>query len=306
MKAARANERKSGAGLGWPWGWRLGLFIVLTAVFATGLGLIASLVWPPEPGSQWWGLGPLLGGLVLASWVMMSKVESSSLAALGLRPGRRAARQLLAGTGLGLLLVAIVVAAMLAGGWLYWTDASGDAGQWTRAAVGLIAFFGVAAFSEELAFRGYPFQVLAERLGPSAAVLLTAAAFSALHGWNPRVGWLALLNTALAGILLGMLYWRTYSLALVTGTHLGWNWAMGFAADLPVSGLELATPAYDANVSGPLLLTGGSYGPEGGLLLSAVTCAGVAWAAKTRWLTRDPDILAQRPLPERSSERTRA
>lgn len=291
---------------GWPWGWRLVLFGALTLVFAAGFGLLAGLAWSPAIRPEWWGLVPALAGLLAASWVMMSRVESSSLAALGMRAGRRAGADLLRGTGLGVLLIAIVVAAMAAGGWLHWSEAAGDAGQWTRAAVGFAAFFGLAAFWEELAFRGYPFQVLAEALGPVRAVLLTAAAFAGLHGMNPGIGWLALGNTALAGILLGVLYWRTYSLALVTGTHLGWNWAMSFAADLPVSGLALETPGYDASVGGPLMLTGGSYGPEGGLLLSVVSAAGIAWALKTRRLQRDPGVLSLRPLPERSSRRTLA
>jgi hypothetical protein len=60
---------------------------------------------------------------------------------------------------------------------------------------------------------------------------------------------------------------QTRSLWFATAVHLGWNWTMATLFDLPVSGLRLVdTPLYDASVHGPLWLTGGGFGPEGGLV----------------------------------------
>ena len=49
------------------------------------------------------------------------------------------------------------------------------------------------------------------------------------------------------------------------GLHLGWNWTLA-ALDAPVSGLELHVPLIDYYPGGPAWLTGGAFGPEGGVL----------------------------------------
>ncbi|MHC4788366.1 MAG: lysostaphin resistance A-like protein [Planctomycetota bacterium] len=273
------------------------VLLVLSAAFVMATALVGLV--STDSSSEWWTLLPAVAAAIAASWVMMSTVESSSLAALGLRIRVPAALDFVRGIGVGTIVVSLAVVALAAAGWVRWLPDTGSVWMLTRDGLVFACLFGVAAFWEELVFRGYPIQVLAEGLGSRPAVLLTAATFAALHGANPGIGWIGFTNTALAGILLGIMYLRTYSLALVTGTHLGWNWTMSFAADLPVSGLDWDTPAWDASIAGPVILTGGSYGPEGGLLLSAITILGIVWALRARWLTPDPEVVALGPLPER-------
>ncbi len=168
---------------------------------------------------------------------------------------------------------------------------------WAGAVARTALILGLAAFLEEILFRGYALQVVAEALGPASAIGVSAVGFGLAHSANPGVGRLAVLNTALAGILLGIMYWRTFSIRLVTGAHLGWNSVMSVAADLPVSGLVFGSPCFRADVAGPEIWTGGSYGPEGGLALTLVTLVGIAWAARTPRLRRAPSVLALHPLP---------
>jgi membrane protease YdiL (CAAX protease family) len=228
---------------------------------------------------------------------MMSKVESRSPAALGLLPGRRASRDVLLGAGIGMCLVGVVCLAMLGAGWIESPAFAPNPTRWILRAMEVTGVVLVAAFTEELAVRGYPFQVLAENLGPVGATVLTATLFALLHGWNPGVGWIALGNTFLAGILLGIMYWRTLSLWLVTGAHFAWNWTMGVAVGLPVSGVHFDLPGPRVRALGPASLTGGAYGPEGGWLLGLVTLAGIVWMARTPLLSRDPEVVALGPLP---------
>ena len=68
------------------------------------------------------------------------------------------------------------------------------------------------------------------------------------------------LNLVLAGVLLGLCYLRTRSLALPMGLHLGWNWTQGSLLGFGVSGLPSGgwwTPVYHGR---PLWLTGGRSG----------------------------------------------
>ena len=281
------------------WGWRLLLFVSLVFAIAAVLGrLTIWLVGPAPDVSRTFVRGLLIGlpAALVASWVMMSAVESRSLAALGLIPADfivDSVRGVLAGG----LLVAGALGVLAITGALRWEFVPVAPAVWLGSISKMALILGLAAFLEEILFRGYALQLTGEALGPVLGIGLSAVIFSAAHATNPGVGSLALFNTALAGILLGIVYWRTFSIWLVTGVHLGWNGAMSQAADLPVSGLVLGSPALQATVTGPEIWTGGSYGPEGGLAMTIVTFAGIAWAVRTPRLRRAPSVLALHPLP---------
>jgi hypothetical protein len=141
--------------------------------------------------------------------------------------------------------------------------------------VSLVVLFGV--IGEEMLFRGYAFQLLIGYLGPFATILPFAVLFAIAHMGNPgqssaTVAWVAPLNTALWGILLGYAFVRSGDLWLPIGLHLGWNWILpllganlsGFT--MGVTGLGLKSRSGDA-------WTGGAYGPEGGLFTTLLVIA---------------------------------
>lgn len=305
------------------WGWRLGLFLVLFLAVLLAAGLVLSqlpLGWSETTGMTA-GAAVSAAAALAASWLLAERVEGVPLAALGLPVDALLPRDLGRGFLLGAGLIGVAVAAMAAAGWVRWTgEPDGFAlGAFLASLVQVTVFLGVAAFLEELIFRGYPFQVVAEGLGGGWALALTSLAFAVAHAWNPGLGPGALLeeaspekviplvNIGLAGLVLGLAYWRTYSLWFATGVHLGWNWTMGFAADLPVSGLEpgaagyalFETPGFDAVLEGPALWTGGAFGPEGGLTVTLASLAGIAWLARTDALSRALRVRALGALPDR-------
>jgi hypothetical protein len=99
-----------------------------------------------------------------------------------------------------------------------------------------------------------------------------------LHLGNPNLSPVGIVNIALAGLFLGAVYLRTASLWWATGAHLGWNWTLGFLADLPVSGLEMVdSPLHEGVPKGTELLSGGAFGPEGSVVASAVLAL-AAWS----------------------------
>lgn len=281
------------------WAWRIVLFLSLLAAVSAVLGPLARiLIGPPETDADLVGrtLGVAVPAALGASWVMMSVVESRSLAALGLVPAR-----FFSDTGFGLVigvaLIGSVIGLLAITGSVSWTSDVAAGSAWPGWLLRMSLILGLAAFLEELLFRGYPFQVLGETAGPAAAVGATSVLFGAAHLPNPGVGSVALLNTALAGILLGIAYWRTFSIWLVTGIHFAWNGVMSLVADLPVSGLDFGSSGIRASVSGPTIWTGGSYGPEGGLALTLVTLLGIVWTIRSPRLRRTPTVLVLHPLP---------
>jgi membrane protease YdiL (CAAX protease family) len=245
-----------------------------------------------------WGAAAACAAAWLASWVMMSSVESRPPASLGLVVNARAARDGAAGFVFGFAVVSVVPLAMAAAGWLQLSGRIPATATVLWSTLYVTILLAVAALFEEIAVRGYAFQVLARARGPAVAIVSTALVFAGLHAANPGVGWTAIGNTLLAGILLGILYWRTLSLWWVTGTHFAWNWTMGVAVGLPVSGLDVGAPVVGVTAGGPGLLTGGDYGPEAGLLLTLATLCGIVWAVRTPRLSRDPEVLALGPMVE--------
>lgn len=226
---------------------------------------------------------------VAASVVVLRMDGRRTIAAIGLsRPG--AARGLGGGMLLGIAVVLPAVAiAVGAGGLRY----AAEGGTWIEYAAtgfwaGLVLL--VAAAGEEIAVRGYPLRVLVERWGPWPALAVTSAVFSVLHGANPNVGAVALVNILLAGVLLGLLCLKTGDLWWAVGAHAGWNLAAGFLADLPVSGIRLAdAPLIEVSGGGMAMWTGGDFGLEGGLGATLALGLAIPVVARTgivpsRWL----------------------
>jgi uncharacterized protein len=137
--------------------------------------------------------------------------------------------------------------------------------------VSLLLLFG--AVGEEMLFRGYGFQVLVKGIGPFATVLPVAVLFGLAHSQNLNFGPLALLNTVLWGVVLGYAYLRSGDLWLPIGLHFGWNWALPLlGANLSGFTMDVTGYAMHWELAGKIggLLSGGPYGPEGGLLTTAV------------------------------------
>lgn len=268
-----------------PWYLRLGLFGLALGVITIGFGWAARTAGFPGAGEGCptaWGPLPLVLSALVATWIPLAVLDGRPLSALGLSLDLRAGGRLVGGLGIGGAIVALSAGALALSGWLHWESTGFDPASWGRAALTITPFFFLAAFWEELLFRGYLLRVLAERFGSPVGIGITAVVFAAAHGANPEVSWLGLANTALAGILLGVVMDRTGSLWAVTGLHFAWNWAMSFAADLPVSGVVVDTPGYRALVTGPDLFTGGTFGPEGGLALTVATLVALGWVLRPR------------------------
>jgi hypothetical protein len=95
--------------------------------------------------------------------------------------------------------------------------------------------------------------------------------FGVFHGLNPNLTWLALLNIFLAGVVLAAGYLVTRSLWLPMAFHFSWNFVQGPILDFPLSGLD-TTGVLITRSGGNAWLTGGAFGPEGGLFSTAVLC----------------------------------
>lgn len=71
---------------------------------------------------------------------------------------------------------------------------------------------------------------------------------------------------------MGAAYVATRKLWLPMGLHFGWNYAAGGLFSTEVSGSNTPQGLLDAATSGPALLTGGTFGPEGSVI-AVVACS---------------------------------
>jgi membrane protease YdiL (CAAX protease family) len=231
------------------------------------------VIWP-----SLFTLAALLAGYKLLTLAL----DRRPLGSVGLAFCGRWPAELGLGLSVGALMIAAVAGLERLLGLAQFSLNSAPPERFVAWGAGTLGMLFVAATNEELVFRGYPFQRLAESLGAVAAVALFAGLFGLAHLGNPSRTWISTLNTMLVGIPLSIGYLRSRSLWLPVGLHFGWNFLQGFGLGLPVSGIGLPFSALKATVSGNELLTGGSYGPEGGLLTTGVIAAATVYLSLSK------------------------
>jgi len=155
----------------------------------------------------------------------------------------------------------------------------------------IVLVFG--AVGEEMLFRGYGFQVLVRAMGPFATILPFGVLFGLAHSPNLNFSALAFVNTTLWGILLGYSFIRSGDLWLPIGLHFGWNWIFPlFGVNL--SGFTILVTGFSVHWKVGALWSGGPYGPEGGLLTTAIVVALFFYLQKAP-VQQQPAFLLQDP-----------
>ena len=246
--------------------WRIALFVIVMlaallvcAGIESALNGFASHIGYKSLVSDW--NVPL--GILVATAVMLRWVEGKRWDYVGMDRGALRPPLLSAGLIYGLLPIAIPSVLLLMSGEL--RSVPSVPGSSLAAAGISFANLLPAAFGEELLLRGYVFAVLREALGWRRTLIATSVVFGLLHIPNPGSDAQSIVIVMLAGFFLGSIFLATRSLYAATAAHFVWNWFMAAGLHSPVSGLPVRAPGYQVIDAGPDWLTGGGWGPEGGL-----------------------------------------
>lgn len=220
-------------------------------------------------------------------------LDRRSFASLGLHMSHDAGRDLAIGIVMTCLMMGSIFALERSLGWLHvesfaWQTES--IGTVIRSVLLYAAICVLVGYKEELMSRGYHLQTIASGTSLVWGWIISSAVFGVLHLANPHANLLSVTGIILAGLFLGYAYIRTGSLWLSIGLHTGWNFFEGVVFGFPVSGLPFYTLPRIA-VSGPVLWTGGEFGPEAGMVLIPALVIGfvlIFMYAKDRSVTSVP------------------
>lgn len=277
-------------------GWRYMIHLVLVEIFLIGfMSLLRPLVIlkyghiPTSIGEDPYTLtalvvieelffGIFLMGLSL--WICGRFLDKRPLRDFGLRFSRRWWRDFVFGLFLGGFLMTLIFIVELSAGWItitgFFTAPHLPGYSFLLAILPKIAFAIGVGVREELWVRGYQLTNLAEgfsgkwlgkRGGLILATIVTSILFGLFHAANPNATVSSTIYIMVGGFLLATGYILTGELAIPIGLHITWNLFQNTIFGFPVSGYS-AYPAYFIALeqNGPDFMTGGSFGPEAGLL----------------------------------------
>ena len=260
-----------------PWRILLFLLLVVACVVVTTLTLRSFF----QPLHQITGVGGTGAAftatiaLLLAHWMTFESYDKRPWSFVGL--GRENAKPLTLLNGFALGAIPIALASLVLLGIGYMAVRQTPDGPWVAVAARILIVLLPAALYEELLMRGYAFATLREWLGAPAAVALTSIAFGLLHAANPGTTYTPLVVVTLAGVYLAVVLIATQSLFAAWIAHAAWNFVQAGVLHVPVSGLPMARPDYELVETGPDWLTGGEWGPEGGVMAAAAILAACAF-----------------------------
>ncbi len=278
---------------------RVGFFVLLVILGMTIFPILINLV--AGPGAYLINAAlSTFAAAAVANAIPLRIYERGQLSDIGLGWSSASRRNLALGIlgGIGSALIVLIAPILVRAAELEPVPDSRT--QWgSLLFVTLVLLFG--AVGEEMLFRGYGFQVLMNALGPYATILPVSVLFGLAHTSNQNVSTLGVVNTILWGILLGYAFLRSGDLWLPIGLHFGWNWTLPLLGQ-NLSGFTMGVTGYSMHWKTGVLWSGGAYGPEGGLLTTAVIGVLVYYLHRAPIQSQQPFLLKDVDVFSNSTE----
>ena len=209
--------------------------------------------------------------ILFAAYVMVRFVERRSFITLGFAP-THFVRDFALGLIIGILWLVVSLVIL----WLFGWITPQFTGQLNTSALFFAAFAMILnTIIQEVLARGYIFQTIQSQSNATWAVIVTSIIFVLYHAAGLQDNWLPAINIFCAGVLFGVAYYQTGNLWLPIAIHFAWNFLLGPVLGLSVSGQDLSNSWHIFTLQGPPLLTGGTFGVEGSLVVTVITLLAV-------------------------------
>ena len=274
-------------------GWRIIIQFVIFFLIISVFELLDSFLigyLPRSPFSQSKSvLVPLemLTAIFFSVWLAGKLIDKREFKDFGFNLTKSWWYDLTAGLVIGAILISFIFFTEFAAGWLLIVNNSQNGIEITTfvipIAICLISYI-LVGFYEELHIRGYILTNLSEGFNfnesnPKIAIIIATVFISLLfglaHAFNPNASLISSLCLTITSLVWASAYILTGKLAISIGIHITWNFFQGCIYGFPVSGISLGTSFISIQQNGPEIWTGGSFGPEAGLLCIVANFIGV-------------------------------
>ena len=217
----------------------------------------------------------LVGSIAVILWTRFN--EKRSLRSIGFQR-KNALRDYAIGMLVGLVMFSLVVGLNFLTGSMTIETATENLNLTGLRfiAIFFIGFLFQGAF-EEILLRGYFMVNIGAKHKTMTALIISSIAFAVMHGANPGISMLALVNLALIGVFFGLYIICFNNIWGACAIHSIWNFVQGHLYGISVSGMKVHESIFlSTSVPGKEFINGGAFGAEGGIATTIVTILSIA------------------------------
>ena len=132
--------------------------------------------------------------------------------------------------------------------------------------------------AEEIYIRGWLIPTISYHTNALLAILISATMFSYFHMNNNGASWFSTVHLFFFGVFTAVYALKRGNIWGPCGFHFAWNFLMGNVYGFHVSGFDSESSLIYFTTSNHTLITGGEFGPEGGIPGLVVCILALLWA----------------------------
>lgn len=206
--------------------------------------------------------------MIISIFIFWKKFDKKPIKNIGLINIKHGSRDLILGLIFGGLALTIVFFILYATGNVKFIGSFNNPSFSISALTGLILFIFVG-INEEMFARGYCFTALNQSTNKWIAIVVSSIIFAAMHSFNAGISFLSYVNLFLYALLAMYMTIKSKNLWMSIGFHITWNYFQGNVFGFLVSGNE-TNGIYTVRNTSDNIINGGSFGPEGGLVVTLI------------------------------------
>lgn len=209
---------------------------------------------------------------ILAVWFIIAKIQKRKMESIGFIK-KRAYNEYIRGIIIGFIMITTVFVFSWLCGALKFVSFNSSLNVLTLL-VALVGFF-IQGMAEEVLCRGLILTSIARKNSVLAGIIVNSVIFSLMHISNDGFNIIATLNIAAFGVFMSLYMLRSGNIWGASAIHTIWNFMLGCVLGLPVSGVTLPS-VFTFEKTSLHILNGGEFGPEGGLIVTALLGVAIA------------------------------
>jgi len=251
-------------------GWRILAFILILMALAAGGQLAVRAALGGLPRGSTLVLAIIAVAATVAVLIARRFLDRKSFVSLGFARFGSAWPDLLFGFVLSAAMAGLALWLMVVFGFVSNVQLNWAGPTTVVLLLTLLAPTVIIGYWEELVFRGYLLQNMAEGLGLNVAVVASCLLYGLVHASNPNATLLSSAIIVLFGYLRIYGYLSTGLLWLSIGMHVGWNFFQSAVFGFAASGHAEDQTLFSHDPAAADWLSGGEFGPEGSVLIIPV------------------------------------